>query len=80
MEDQIMVAGLFSQLTGSRTVRNTALRAEIAAARIFDTLLLWQARGRQRRALARFDDHLLRDIGRSREEAARECAKPAWRA
>jgi uncharacterized protein YjiS (DUF1127 family) len=80
MEDHIMVAGLFSQLTGSRTVRKTALRAEVAAARILDTLLLWQARGRQRRALARFDDHLLRDIGRSREEAARECAKPVWRA
>jgi uncharacterized protein YjiS (DUF1127 family) len=79
VEDHIMVAGFFGQLTGSRTLRNAAGRIEVAA-RVYDTLLLWRARGRQRRALARFDDHLLRDIGRSREEAARECAKPVWRA
>jgi uncharacterized protein YjiS (DUF1127 family) len=35
-------------------------------------------RARQRRALARFDDWLLRDIGISRVDAARECAKPFW--
>jgi uncharacterized protein YjiS (DUF1127 family) len=80
MEDQFMVAGLSSQLTGPRPVRNAGSRLQFAAARIIDTLLLWQARGRQRRTLARFDDHMLRDIGRAREEAARECAKPMWRA
>jgi uncharacterized protein YjiS (DUF1127 family) len=80
MEDHIMAARLFSQLTGPSTARSSARRFELAAARIFETLLLWQERGRQRRALARFDDHMLRDIGCSREEAARECAKPVWRA
>jgi uncharacterized protein YjiS (DUF1127 family) len=75
-----MATGFFSQRTGPRTGRTAASRLQIAAARIFDTLVLWQARGRQRRALARFDDHMLRDIGCSREEAARECAKPMWRA
>jgi uncharacterized protein YjiS (DUF1127 family) len=80
MEDHIMVAGLLWQWTGLQASRNVALRVESAPARAFDTLQLWRARGRERRALARLDDHLLRDIGCSREEAARECAKPAWRA
>ena len=42
----------------------------------------WRAaleRRRQRRALAALDDHLLRDIGISREQARRECARPPWR-
>jgi uncharacterized protein YjiS (DUF1127 family) len=34
---------------------------------------------RQRRALAALDDHLLRDIGLTRHEAAREAHKPFWR-
>jgi uncharacterized protein YjiS (DUF1127 family) len=42
--------------------------------------LLWQERARQRRALGQLDAALLRDIGRTHEEAACECAKPAWRA
>jgi uncharacterized protein YjiS (DUF1127 family) len=80
MEDDIMVAGSLWQLTGLRALCDVALRVEVAAAQAFDTVQLWRARGRQRRALARLDDHLLHDIGCSREEAARECAKPAWRA
>jgi uncharacterized protein YjiS (DUF1127 family) len=74
-----MVAQPFPQLTGSPSVRNTAGLVEAAAA-MFATLVLWQERGRQRHALARLDDALLRDIGLSREEAALECAKPVWRA
>jgi len=34
---------------------------------------------RQRRALARLDTRLLRDIGISAEQARREAAKPFWR-
>lgn len=34
---------------------------------------------RQRRALARLDDRLLRDIGVDREAARKEAAKPIWR-
>jgi uncharacterized protein YjiS (DUF1127 family) len=75
-----MVAEILWQLTGSRTLRNASSQIETAAAAMFDTLLLWQERARQRRVLARLDDHLLLDIGRSREEVARECAKPVWRA
>jgi uncharacterized protein YjiS (DUF1127 family) len=41
-------------------------------------LSTWIARSRQRDALAQLDDRLLRDIGVSRETAAREVAKPFW--
>ena len=36
-------------------------------------------RGRQRRALADLDDHLLRDIGMTRDHARREAEKPFWK-
>ena len=49
------------------------------APRALDTLLVWQERSRQRRALARLDDRMLRDIGISRADVAAECAKPFWR-
>jgi uncharacterized protein YjiS (DUF1127 family) len=38
----------------------------------------WFARSRQRRDLAELDAHLLRDIGVTPGEAAREAAKPFW--
>ncbi len=43
-------------------------------------LLVWQERGQQRRHLAALDDRLLRDMGMSRADAAREAAIPFWRA
>ena len=36
-------------------------------------------RRRDRVLLARLDDHLLRDIGLTPDEAGTECAKPFWR-
>lgn len=48
--------------------------------RLFDGLLSWQDRARQRHLLAGLDDHLLKDIGLSRADADRESAKPFWRA
>lgn len=45
---------------------------------IYGTLAIWFARWRQRRALARLDDHLLDDIGVIRTQASREAAKPFW--
>ncbi len=42
-------------------------------------LLVWQRRYAERQAMARFEDHRLADIGMSREQLAREIAKPFWR-
>jgi uncharacterized protein YjiS (DUF1127 family) len=38
----------------------------------------WQLRGQQRRALARLDDRMLRDIGLSRADVEGEVSKPFW--
>ncbi len=46
---------------------------------ILETLLVWQERDQQRRHLAALDDRMLRDIGISRADAAREAAIPFWR-
>jgi uncharacterized protein YjiS (DUF1127 family) len=46
---------------------------------IVATLNAWHARWRARRSLNRMPDHLLRDIGLSRDEARRETVKPFWR-
>ncbi len=46
---------------------------------VLETLLVWQERDRQRRHLAALDDRLLRDMGISRADAAREAAIPFWR-
>ncbi len=45
-----------------------------------DILLLWQRRANERHALAQLDDKILRDLGLSRSEVARELRKPFWRA
>ncbi|MCB1772923.1 MAG: DUF1127 domain-containing protein [Gammaproteobacteria bacterium] len=47
--------------------------------RIVQLLACWLERYRQRRALARLDEHLLRDIGVTADQAAVEVAKPFWR-
>ena len=42
------------------------------------TVALWLDRARQRRDLAELDAHLLKDIGVTPRQAAREAAKPFW--
>lgn len=42
------------------------------------TLHLWMERYRQRRALARLSDHMLKDLGFSRSDAGREFGKRFW--
>lgn len=42
-------------------------------------LARWYDRYLQRAALAELDARLLADIGRTSEEASRECAKAFWR-
>ena len=38
----------------------------------------WHSRARQRDSLAQLDDHLLADIGLTREAQLVECSKPFW--
>lgn len=43
-------------------------------------LLDWNQRRRQRMRLAALPDHMLKDIGISAADAAREAGKPFWQA
>jgi uncharacterized protein YjiS (DUF1127 family) len=44
------------------------------------TLATWSERARLRRELRRLDDHLLNDVGLTREQIGAEIEKPFWRA
>jgi uncharacterized protein YjiS (DUF1127 family) len=68
MSDSITVARLRVVMALSRAVRNTLA-----------PLLAYEGRQRQRVALAQLSDHLLDDIGVSREAARAEARKPCWR-
>jgi uncharacterized protein YjiS (DUF1127 family) len=46
---------------------------------LVDTLLIWQARHKDRMHLMSLDDRLLRDIGISAADVDREASKPFWR-
>jgi uncharacterized protein YjiS (DUF1127 family) len=46
---------------------------------LIGTIAAWIVRRRQRRTLAELDEHLLNDVGLSREQAHREAAKPFWK-
>jgi uncharacterized protein YjiS (DUF1127 family) len=46
---------------------------------LIETTAVWFVRRRQRRALAELDEHLLNDVGLSRDQARRETAKPFWK-
>jgi uncharacterized protein YjiS (DUF1127 family) len=45
-----------------------------------DALLTWAERAKERRKLATFNDHMLRDIGVTRADVMAETSKPFWRA
>jgi uncharacterized protein YjiS (DUF1127 family) len=67
-----------SGTSGGHTATDPAERPRVLFKGIC-TLRVWMARRRQRQALAALNDHLLNDIGVSRNEARREAAKPFWR-
>jgi uncharacterized protein YjiS (DUF1127 family) len=46
---------------------------------LIETVAVWIVRRRQRQALAELGDHLLVDVGLSREQARREAARPFWK-
>ncbi|PWC53036.1 DUF1127 domain-containing protein [Azospirillum sp. TSO22-1] len=61
-----------------------SLRAAVSVAagtvlRIGEATQPWYDRWRQRQALMRLDDHLLKDIGVSRADAESEAIKPFWK-
>ena len=63
----------------ARETRDAEIFARVPAlVRSLCGLGRWLSRSRERRALIDLDDHLLRDIGVTREEAQREAAKPFW--
>jgi uncharacterized protein YjiS (DUF1127 family) len=45
---------------------------------LIKTIANWIERRRQLQALTELDDHLLNDVGLSREQARREAARPFW--
>ena len=59
-----------------RPSRTTAGRGLVT--RLFDQLIEWLDRARQRRHLGELDDRLLRDIGLSRAEVENEVSRPFW--
>jgi uncharacterized protein YjiS (DUF1127 family) len=67
---------------GSRRHAAAAYRFAAALARVTlhasDTLHLWMDRCRQRRALGKMSDHMLKDLGLSRSDAGRETGKRFW--
>ena len=72
--------GPFGAYAGARRP-NAALFGEFlleAVARALRTLLTWQERDQQRRALAQLDARMLKDIGLSRAEVVLELRKPFW--
>jgi uncharacterized protein YjiS (DUF1127 family) len=72
-------------LFSGEIARETAPRPQPGSSTSVDwlcTALFWIERRRQRQRLgelADLNDHLLRDIGVSRDEASNEAAKPFWR-
>jgi uncharacterized protein YjiS (DUF1127 family) len=60
--------------TASRPGRGVRGSVMLAVAR----LLCWHELARQRRALLRLDDRMLKDIGITRTDAEHEAGRPFW--
>ena len=76
-------APIAASLTKDRAMARRPLRFahwRVWTIAVIATVALWLERGRSRRVLATLDDHRLRDIGVTREEARLESAKPFWQA
>jgi uncharacterized protein YjiS (DUF1127 family) len=56
------------------------LLARNSPANLLTRLPIWRERARSRRLLRRLDARMLRDVGLSRSDVDRECAKHFWQA
>lgn len=65
----------YSKMTASG---HAGMRTGWSFAVVRQTLSEWRRRARARRALGKLDRHMLRDIGLSEVEAARECTRRFW--
>lgn len=61
-----------------RAVRKTGFGSRLM--RILGLMAAWHERSRQRRELMAMPDHLLKDMGTTREELYQEARKPFWQA
>jgi len=72
-----------SVVVNSFTSRNGAAASSYRRPGWATWFLLWcvrcSERSRQRQALAELDDHALKDIGVTRQQAIAEAAKPFWK-
>ena len=60
--------------------RPSARRASPWWLRVIALFVCWRERAKERRLLAALDERELTDIGITRVDALRECAKPFWQA
>jgi uncharacterized protein YjiS (DUF1127 family) len=61
------------------SLRHFALAAPTRPVAVAQTVADWVETRRTRRALGQLDDHLLKDIGISRDAAQFEAARPFWK-
>lgn len=72
-----MAQSMNTVATGTSARPAASLGRSVVA--LFDMMMEWSERRRQRRALQALPDHLLHDIGLSRADAVSEAEKPFWR-
>ena len=73
-------SGRFARIAPGRARRRAIGRSLRRALNVIRaTMQRWQQRSRERAALARLDDRMLRDIGVTRGDVWRELNKPFWR-
>ncbi len=59
--------------------KQSKLDTNFKATNLYSTLKIWHQRTIQRRQLAQLQDHILEDIGISKEQALAEASKPFWK-
>jgi uncharacterized protein YjiS (DUF1127 family) len=70
--------GAFSDRDRAALPQSLWARVDMALGNLVTTMLVWQDRARQRRALLGLDDQALHDFGVSRAEATSKGDKPFW--